>query len=913
VTLFTLIVFVLSIWSLAFFASRILREEMQRLTGEQQFSTVSLLAADLTQQLNERLAALQLVARQLSPVIKGNTKAIQLYLEQQLTLQGHFNGGVTVLRLDGTAIADVPLAAGRVGVNYMDTEVTATALRDGTATISRPMMGKSMKAPIIVMAVPILDAKGNVAGAISGVTNLGGPNFLDAVTNGRYGKTGGFLLNAPQYRLIVTASDKDRIMEALPAPGANPMIDRFIDGYEGSILGVSPKGVEVLASAKSVPVAGWYVAAQLPTKEAFAPIRETQQRMLLATILLTLLAGGLSWWMLKRQLSPLLVTVKTMASFTSQNLPLQPLHISRQDEIGELIGGFNRLLEKLQLRDVALRESEERYRTLVEWSLEAVAVHRNGTIIYVNPVALKLFGATSANEIVGRHVLDFVHINFHKLVIARMKATISTGIASPLIEEKYCKLDGTEMELEVQSRQIVFGGEPATYVAMRDITERKQAQREIETLAFFDSLTGLPNRRLLIDRLEQALAASSRHQRVGALLCIDLDNFKDLNDTLGHDKGDLLLQQVGRRLSSCMREGDTVARFGGDEFVVILQDLSQSTVDAVAQVEIVAEKIRLLLGQIYDLSGYPYHSTPSIGVALFGNDVKAVAEILRRADLAMYQAKMTGRNSLRFFDPSMQASVTARSAMERDLHRALAENHFSLHYQGQVKGERQLIGVEAMLRWRHPERGLVFPAEFIHLAEENGQIVPIGKWVLEAACIQLASWAAQSDFESLTIAVNVSAREFQQEDFVTQVMATLHRTGAKAQRLKLELTESVLVSNVEDILTKMSALKEHGVGFSLDDFGTGYSSLSYLKRLPLDQLKIDQSFVRDILIDPNDAAIAKMVVALAQNLGLTVIAEGVETQAQRTFLAAQGCDTYQGYLVCQPLPIDEFEAFARRR
>jgi diguanylate cyclase (GGDEF)-like protein/PAS domain S-box-containing protein len=534
-------------------------------------------------------------------------------------------------------------------------------------------------------------------------------------------------------------------------------------------------------------------------------------------------------------------------------------------------------------------------------------------LIYVNPVTVKLFGAKSAQELIGKHVLEFVHPVFHKIVISRMKITISTGAPSPILEEKYCKLDGTEIELEVQSHQIVFDGEPATYVAMRDITERKLAQREIEILAFFDTLTGLPNRRLLIDRLEQALSASSRHRRHGALLFIDMDNFKDLNDALGHDKGDLLLRQVGQRLTSCMRDGDTVARFGGDEFIVILHDLSEIATDAVAQTKVVAEKIRMSLGQIYDLSGFEYHSTPSIGIAMFGNNIETVAEILRRADLAMYQAKLEGRNTLRFFDTSMQTSVTARSVMESDLHRALAERQFSLHYQEQVTGEDHLIGVEALLRWRHPQRGSVMPSEFIHLAEETGLIFPIGKWVLETACVQLASWAGQSEFESLTISVNVSAREFQQDNFVAQVLEVLSRTGGNPRKLKLELTESVLVSNVENTITKMSALKAHGVGFSLDDFGTGYSSLSYLKRLPLDQLKIDQGFVRDILIDPNDAAIAKMVIVLGQTLGLDVIAEGVESEAQRALLETLGCNIYQGYLFSQPLPILEFESVVKHK
>lgn len=451
------------------------------------------------------------------------------------------------------------------------------------------------------------------------------------------------------------------------------------------------------------------------------------------------------------------------------------------------------------------------------------------------------------------------------------------------------------------------------YVAtLSDITSRKAAEEQIKNLAFYDPLTGLPNRRLLVDRLVQAMAAGSRHQLKGALLFIDLDNFKTLNDTLGHDKGDLLLQQVASRLSTCTREGDTVARLGGDEFVVMLEDLSENVIEAVTQAETVGEKILSSLTQIYQLDSYAHQSTASIGITLFGEQQEGIDEPLKRADMAMYQAKSAGRNTLRFFDPQMQAVVTSRAALEVGLREALIKQQFILYYQAQVKGESELTGVEALVRWKHPQRGMVAPAEFIPLAEETGLILPLGHWVLHSACTQLALWASRPEMAHLTIAVNVSARQFYQRDFVDQVLAVLASTGANPQRLKLELTESLLVSNVEDVIAKMRALKQKGVGFSLDDFGTGYSSLSYLKRLPLDQLKIDQGFVRDILIDPNDAAIAKMVVALADSLGLAVIAEGVENEAQRLFLANQGCHAYQGYLFSRPLPLDEFEAFAQR-
>jgi diguanylate cyclase (GGDEF)-like protein/PAS domain S-box-containing protein len=448
-------------------------------------------------------------------------------------------------------------------------------------------------------------------------------------------------------------------------------------------------------------------------------------------------------------------------------------------------------------------------------------------------------------------------------------------------------------------------GEVTHFVStLADITHRKAAENEIRHLAFFDALTGLPNRRLLLDRLRKALAATARRQSDGALIFIDLDNFKTLNDTLGHDKGDLLLQIVGQRLKACVRESDTVSRLGGDEFVVMLEGLSKEPIQAAKQAETVGDNILLTLNLPYDLDGHEYHCSPSLGVTLFDQN-SHLDEMLQRADLAMYQAKAAGRNTLRFFDPAMQALVAARAALESDLRAALRQDQMVLYYQPQVSAQGQLVGAEALVRWRHPQRGLVSPAEFIPLAEETGLILPLGQWVLEEGCRQLARWAKEPERAHLTLAINVSAVQYRHADFVQRILAVLQETGAPTERLKLELTESLLLHDVEDIISKMTALKAQGVGFSLDDFGTGYSSLTYLKRLPLDQLKIDQSFVRDLLVDTNDATIARTIVALGKNLGLSVIAEGVETLAQRDCLASYGCDAYQGYLYGRPAPAEE--------
>ena len=442
-----------------------------------------------------------------------------------------------------------------------------------------------------------------------------------------------------------------------------------------------------------------------------------------------------------------------------------------------------------------------------------------------------------------------------------------------------------------------------------DLTERKKAEERINALAFYDQLTNLPNRILLVEHLNRSMAASLRSGSHGALLFIDLDNFKTLNDTQGHEMGDLLLKQVADRLKQCVRGEDTVARQGGDEFVVLLSDLGTGEPEAASTAESIAEKILEQLNLPYQIGHFSHHSTASIGVTLFSGNQSSVDDLMKQADLAMYRAKGAGRNIVRFFDPAMEAIVKVRAELEDDLRQAIDKKQFLLHYQPQVVDDGRITGAEVLVRWQHPLRGMISPADFIPLAEDTDLILPLGQWVLETACRKLALWSTRPETAALNIAVNVSAKQFRQPGFVDQVLAAVKQSSADPRRLKLELTESLLVDNIEEIIEKMHRLKAKGIGFSLDDFGTGYSSLSYLKRLPLDQLKIDQSFVRDVLSDPNDAAIAKTIVTLGQSLGLAVIAEGVETQAQRDFLANAGCYAYQGYFFSKPLPEELFEQF----
>jgi diguanylate cyclase (GGDEF)-like protein len=454
-------------------------------------------------------------------------------------------------------------------------------------------------------------------------------------------------------------------------------------------------------------------------------------------------------------------------------------------------------------------------------------------------------------------------------------------------------------------REDELGAMARTLVVLRD-NSRDAAELRM------DQLTGLPNRKLFMDRLKQAIAASKRSENFGGLLLIDMDKFKTLNDTQGHACGDRLLREVAQRLRTCVRSGDTVARLGGDEFVVVVVDIGIKKNEAATAAEVVGEKLLSALNEPFDLGNVTHSTSASVGLTLFQGEGVAAEELLKQADLAMYKAKDTGRNSCRFFDPQMEAMVRARAALDADLRQAIAEEQFQLYYQPQIGPGGRIVGAEALIRWNHPIRGFVSPAEFIPLSEDTGLILPLGNWVLETACRQLAEWSGSAELAHLTVAVNVSSRQLRRPDFADQVLLTVERTGADPRKLELELTESLLIENVAEVIQKMTTLKAHGVGFVLDDFGTGYSSLAYLKRMPLDMLKIDRSFVSDVLVDANDAAIAKTIVALAHVLGLDVIAEGVETEAQKNLLSALGCHSYQGYYFSPAVPAAEFEEYVRR-
>lgn len=551
------------------------------------------------------------------------------------------------------------------------------------------------------------------------------------------------------------------------------------------------------------------------------------------------------------------------------------------------------------LHDTALHKQ-----TILDTMADAViTINADGVMDSFNQAACRIFGYGS-EEVMGLNVAMLMpepHRSHHDGYLQHFQATGEARVVGRLREVEGRRKNGSVFPISLAVSKLVHGDKTTFVGLIRDITRQRADEDEIRRLAHFDFLTELPNRRLLMDRLKQAMLDSARTSRHGALILLDLDNFKVLNDSQGHLVGDLLLQQVAKRLVASVREGDSVARLGGDEFVVLLTGLSTADHEAVIDIETITNKILLALEQPFELQGCDCVSTASIGIVLFMGEQDSKDELLKKADVAMYQAKATGRNRAHFFDPDMRATALARTALGNDLRSGLTNKEFFLHYQVQVDRKGGVTGVEALVRWKHPKRGNVSPGEFIPLAEETGLILRLGQWVLETACLQLAAWAKEPRTAQWTMAVNVSSVQFVQADFVAQVDAALLKSGANPMLLKLELTESMLVKDVDDVIAKMTAIKARGASFSLDDFGTGYSSLSYLKRLPLAQLKIDQSFVRDLLTDPGATTIAATIVTLGQSLGYMVIAEGVETLAQWDLLASMGCHAYQGYYFGRPV------------
>ncbi|CAN5904523.1 hypothetical protein BH11PSE12_BH11PSE12_23920 [soil metagenome] len=1192
ITFLTLLIFLLGIWSLSFYASRMLREDMHHLVGEQQFSTASLIAADINQELAERLASLKTVAASISTATANYDAAlVQTLLEQRPVLQSIFNGGIIALDADGRAIADVPLSAGRLGISYMNIDSVRAALKDGIASVGQPLHDLTLEAPVLSMAVPVRNARGQVTGVLLGVTKLDKANFLDKMTQHPYGQTGGYLLIAPQYKLFITATDKNRIMQPTPAAGINLMHDKYMQGYEGFGLAVNSRGVEELTAAKGIPLAGWFVVISLPAAEAFAPVVAMQHRMLLATALLSVLAGGLTWWMtswmLRRQLSPMLTAARTLALLSDAKQAVPSLPVVRQDEIGELIQSFNRLLESSAQREAFLQQ------VLDTSSVAIFIVNMQGRITLANQRMAEMFGCPLAS-LLGAEYISLVHPDEHPESKKNMLDLFDSKIPSVDLDRRYWRADQSEfwgrltgkrsysskgeelglvgviaditerkqrqqyeqfrsralellaegaplaqileiivhgveqlnpamlvsiMLLDSEGKHLVTGAAPSLpdfynaalegiaigmgvgscgttaftgqrmivndiathpywaaykdlaasarlgacwsqpilsssaqvlgtfaiyhreaqntdlstpadmtiieqfarlasitiehkhseeklklaakvftyaregilitsadgtiidvneafsritgyrhdevvgknprllnshrqgnefyvnmwqqlqekghyygeiwnrrkngevyaemqtitavrdaqgdiqqYVALfSDITAIKEHQNQLERIAHYDALTSLPNRVLLADRLRQGMNQTQRRGQALAVAFLDLDGFKAINDQHGHEAGDQLLIGVATNMKNTLRDGDTLARIGGDEFVAVLVDLIDVTASAPMLVRLLAAAAQPVhFGELI------LQVSASLGVTFYPQTDNVDADqLLRQADQAMYQAKLAGKNRYHVFDAVQDRSVRGHHESLESIRKALIADEFVLYYQPKVNMRTgAVVGAEALIRWQHPTQGLLQPAVFLPAIEDDPLAIDLGEWVIHTALTQIELW--QTAGAHIPVSANVGARQLQQKNFSSRLREILAAHPQVAPScLQLEVLETSALEDVAGVSQLIEACREIGVTFALDDFGTGYSSLTYLKRLPVTQLKIDQSFVRDMLDDPEDLAILEGVIGLASAFRREVIAEGVESAEHGTMLLQLGCELAQGYGIARPMPAHE--------
>jgi diguanylate cyclase (GGDEF)-like protein/PAS domain S-box-containing protein len=1077
--------FMTFLWLLTFFAVTVLQSQFERVLSDEQYASTRRLAAELDSKLRERIDSLSRVSPHLPQSL--DTATLDHALAQFGGLHIMFSGGIAVLGLDGKVIADYPTAPGRHGTWFGDRDYFRKTVETQKPYIDKPVIGRVLKRPVLTIGVPVFDGEGRLRAVMTGITDLTAPNFLGVMLQPAAAGKGELLVVSPRDNLIVASSDPAHMLTPPPARGINPLYDRFADGFEGSGVSTSSRGVPNLYSAVRVPTSNWLVMATLPTAVAFGPVKAMQEYLYVLTAGMTLLALVLIWWATRRMFARLDTASSAMRRMTGGLAPLTPLPAAGEDEVGQLIGNFNLLVEDRQRYETALRENERWLSRMIESAPDAIFVQAQGRFAYINGATLRLFGAGSREQLQGRPLLERVHADYRQVAESHMRMLNEKKTPVPLHQEQFLQLDGTPVDVELSAVPFHYENQDGALMFARDITERARAeqtqkqlnralrllsdcnmalmhaereqslldeicrlvvhkggyrmawvgyaepdadktvrvvsqcganegyleqiriswadteygrgtvgtairtgrlqvnqnfcsnpvmapwreeaakrgfqsnislplmsenraygtltiysadpesfaeaevrllyelasdlafgistlrtrvQREAaeEKLAFlahYDPLTRLPNRVLLRDRFERALGSATRDHAGVALLFLDLDNFKQVNEGLGHEVGDQLLLRVVERLQRCIRDTDTVSRQGGDEFVVLLPSVRDTSVVSRA-----AQAILDATAEPFEIGAHTVSTTFSIGISMYPNDGADFDTLLKNADTALYHAKDNGRDTYHFFTATMNVDALARMELHSNLRKAVKNGEFVLHYQPQVElGSGRIVGAEALVRWRRADEELVPPGRFIPLAEESGLIVQIGEWVLNEACRQAKAWIDEG-MAPMPVAVNLSAQQFKRGDILETVARALDESGLPPALLELELTETILLQETGVVMETLHRLKKLGVQLSIDDFGTGYSSLAYLKKLAVDKLKIDQSFVRDLAHDADDAAIVKAVIQLGHAMQLTVIAEGVETADQRDFLRRYGCDQIQGYLLSHPLPASEFAEFA---
>ena len=904
-SLFTAVLFVSTVMVLAFKLEMEVRSEFEAALTAHQYSRVQRIADSLEIATKDRLAVLAEAARTIRPQWLANPARLNQFLAEGATQYRMFGGGLMVISAEGATLAHGPQFGGTEVFDFPAREFFRKIIYKGIPAIGPPMQDGFDRQPMIMMGAPIRDGDGHVVAAVVGAIRIVGDDLFAEVGAGKLRADEGLHIVSLKDGVFVASTDAALVLQALPPRGSGGMIDRYRDGFEGSGVALGTSGVEELSSARRLRTAGWLVITSLPTSVAFQSINSIRDKIYFGATLSSVLIPFLLWLYLHGQLTPLSRAAHTLDAMTQGRMPLQPLLAEGSKEIRRLLHSFNLLQTHINDQRTSLRESEEQLRLsakVFESSCEGIVIADSGMcIVSVNRAFTEMTGY-GADDVIGKS-LRMLGTDQGDSEFSRVISQDSPHTEHWQGEVEHRRRNGETYPAWLHVSVIRdTESRPGHYIiGFLDISDRKRAEERIEFMAFHDPLTGLPNRRLAMERLELAIALADRSGSRTALMFLDLDNFKTINDSFGHAIGDLLLQVVASRLTHCIRDSDTICRQGGDEFLIVLGNVQDT--DAITHV---TEKILGTLAATFNVEGNELSTSTSIGIAVFPDDGRDIDTLLKRADTAMYHAKETGRNAYSFFTEQMNIDAVEHQRIRVGLLHALERGEFRLHYQPQIDlASGAVVGAEALIRWNHPERGTLAPDHFISIAEESGLIVPIGAWVLREACRQAAAWR-KSGLPQLVVAVNVSAIQFKRGDLEACVREALAESGLPPDCLELELTESILIHDTDQVLATVQRLKSLGVMLSIDDFGTGYSSLSYLTRFKVDKLKIDRSFVCDMENQPGNALMVRAIIQMALSLNLKTIAEGVEDEELVSFLRRQHCEEAQGYYFSRPMPAIEF-------
>jgi diguanylate cyclase (GGDEF)-like protein/PAS domain S-box-containing protein len=910
-TLFTALLFVSTVIVLAYKLEREVRAEFQSVLETTQFSRLHRIADSIEDASRERLTFVTEAAARLNPGWLGDPARLERFLAEHRPRSGMFGGGLAIVSATGAHLAPRPRPGDASEPGAASSLLIREIVRRGTPVTGKPSRDPSGAQPVLQMGAPIKDGAGRVVAVLVGTISIHGDDLFGKAVTGQLRADEKLHVVSLDDNVFVASSDPDLVLKPLPQQGSDRMFDRYRSGFVG--FGVVPgaNGVDQFSSAMRMPTTGWLVLSTLPASVAFESIDSIQEKIRFGATLSSLLIPFLLWLYLNGQLKPLSRAASTLDEMTQGRKELQPLLSEGSKEIRRLLNSFNLLQTHIGLQKASLRDSAEKLRLsakVFESSCEGIVIADADMHILSTNGAFTRMTGYDAEEVGGK--------TMHLLNASRSDPELLRRMLHELKDA-----DNWQGEVLHQRRNgetypawlhvsVIRDAEnrPCNYImGFLDISDRKQAEARIEFMAYHDPLTGLPNRRLGIDRLNQAIAYADRAGSKTALIFLDLDNFKTINDSFGHAVGDLLLQAVASRLSECTRDCDTICRQGGDEFLLVLGNVQNA--DAITAV---TEKILETLSATFEIEGNELSTSTSIGIAVYPDDGRDIETLLKRADTAMYHAKETGRNAYSFFTEQMNIDAVEHHRIRVGLLHALHRGEFRLNYQPQIDlVTGAVVGAEALIRWNHPQRGELAPDQFITVAEDSGLIVPIGDWVLREACRQAAAWR-MSGLPHLVVAVNVSAIQFTRGDLEASVRTALEESGLPPASLELELTESILIQNTEQVLLTVQRLKSLGVMLSIDDFGTGYSSLSYLTRFKVDKLKIDRSFVCDMENQPNNALMVRAIIQMAASLNLKTIAEGVEDEELVDFLRHQHCGEAQGFYFSRPMPAIEFADYLMR-